>query len=120
MRKAKLFIQAAEICHQQGHYDSAASRCYYAVYRAAIAALQADGYLRRSWNHGTLQRMFNEKLIEEKEEYPDQFEMHLRTCYEQRVIADYREDSVDKKTSEELLSYASEFIEKVQEVLNSG
>lgn len=77
MRKAKLFIQAANICHQQKHYDSAASRCYYAVYRAAIAALQANGYLRKSWNHGTLQRMFNEKLIEEKKEYPDYFRTYL-------------------------------------------
>ncbi|MBC8233840.1 HEPN domain-containing protein [bacterium] len=120
MRKAKLFIRVAEICHQQGYYDSAASRCYYAVYRAAIAALQANGYLRRSWNHGTLQKMFNEKLVEEKREYPDCFEIYLRICYEQRVIADYRNDSVDEETSKEVLSYATEFVEKVQEVLDRG
>ncbi|MBI1922952.1 HEPN domain-containing protein [Candidatus Poribacteria bacterium] len=118
LRKAQLFIQAAELCHQAGYYDSAASRCYYAVYRASIAALQANGYLRPSWNHGTLQKLFSEKLIKETGEYPDRLANYLRKCYDWRVVADYRDDLVSQEDSETALSYAKEFVETVQEVLS--
>ncbi len=120
LRKAKLFIQAAETCHRAGYYDSAASRCYYAVYRAAIAALQANGYLRQSWNHGTLQRLFTQELIAEKGEYPEHFAEYLRICYDLRVDADYRDELVTEEESEDVLNYAREFVETVQEVLNRG
>ena len=117
LRKAQLFIQAAEICHQAGYYDSAVSRCYYAVYRAAIAALQANEYLRPSWNHGTLQRLFNQ-LITEKGEYPDRFAEYLRVCYDLRVDADYENELVTEEESKVALNYAQEFVKTVQEVLS--
>jgi len=119
LRKAQLFIQAAELCHQAGYYDSAASRYYYAVYRASIAALQANGYLRPSWNHGTLRRLFNQ-LITEKGEYPDRFAEYLRVCYDLRVDADYENELVTEEESQVALNYTKEFVEAVQEVLNRG
>ncbi len=120
LRKAQLFIQAAELCHQTGYYDSAASRCYYAVYRASIAALQANGYSRESWNHGTLQRLFTQKLISEKGEYPDRFAEYLKVCYDLRVDADYEDELVTEEESKLVLNCAKEFVEAIQEVLNRG
>jgi len=86
----------------------------------SIAALQANGYLRQSWNHGTLQRLFNQELIAEKGEYPNYFAKYLRKCYNLRVVADYQDELVTEEESEEALNYTREFAQAVEELLNRG
>jgi uncharacterized protein (UPF0332 family) len=47
--KAKEALKAAELCCENGLYNSCASRCYYAMFWAAIAALEWIGYPPQKW-----------------------------------------------------------------------
>ena len=82
MEKARRFLGAAQWCYENGFYDSCVSRCYYAVYRAAIAALEKEGFRRPSWNHGILVVKFRKELIDKRgtyaSEFQDVFERTLR------------------------------------------
>ena len=40
LQKARAFLQDAQLCADHGRYDSAVSRAYYAMFRAAIALLE--------------------------------------------------------------------------------
>ena len=120
LEKAKRFLGAAECCSERGFYDSCASRCYYAVYRAAIVALEDAGFGRPHWNHGTLKRMFDREWIEKREQFSMEHSNLLRACYDQRVIADYKDEHVAEETVERLIPQGLTFIEAVEEVISNG
>ena len=45
--RAQASLQAAELCLTAGLWDSAVSRAYYALFQAAISALESRGLRRR-------------------------------------------------------------------------
>jgi len=52
--KAKDNLNAAQMCFENGFYDSCANRAYYAVFHAAIAALADRGIKRDKIDHKSL------------------------------------------------------------------
>ena len=120
MEKAKRFVGAAKCCSERGFYDSCASRCYYAVYRAAIAALEDEGFGRPHWNHGTLKRVFDRELIGRRGRFSVEHSDILSNCYYQRVIADYKGEHIAEEIAERLIPQVLSFIEAVEEVISHG
>ena len=66
MQKARAFLQDAQLCSGHERYDSAASRAYYAMFRAALALMEQYGYLRPAWNHGRLKGALVRSMVEER------------------------------------------------------
>ena len=64
LTKAKQFLTDAEYLQADKRYDSAVSRCYYALYRYCIVYLEKQGNIRPAWNHGTLRKVIQEKNTE--------------------------------------------------------
>ena len=44
-------LRAAELCLDQGLLDSAVNRAYFALFQAAVWALESRGIRRREWTH---------------------------------------------------------------------
>ena len=51
LAKAQESLQAAENCLALGLMNSCASRCYYAMFQAAVVALATAGFHRDTWSH---------------------------------------------------------------------
>ena len=113
LKKARRFLGAAQCCYENGFYDSCVSRCYYAVYRAAIAALEKEGFRRPSWNHGILVVKFRKELIDKRGTYPSEFQDILREPYRRRVIADYKDAYVLGDLAEDSINRSACFVEEV-------
>lgn len=63
LQKARAFLQDAQLCVDHGRYDSAASRAYYAMFRAAIGLLEHYGDVRPGWNHGRLEQVLRRRMV---------------------------------------------------------
>ncbi|MBI4319830.1 MAG: HEPN domain-containing protein [Chloroflexi bacterium] len=85
--KARRYIDAAESLRQQRHFDSAASRLYYAMFYCASALLRARG-LTFSSHKGVLsafaRHFTGPKLL------PQEFHKWLREAFSARQISDYQ------------------------------
>jgi hypothetical protein len=64
LHKARAFLQDAQLCVDHGRYDSAVSRAYYAMFRAAIALLEHYGDVRPGWNHRRLSSQESRTVLE--------------------------------------------------------
>jgi uncharacterized protein (UPF0332 family) len=61
LAKAEGIYRAAELCLEAGLYDSCVSRAYYAMFGAAVAALDGAGYkAEKEWTHNGL---FSERIL---------------------------------------------------------
>ena len=49
--RAQASLRAVELCLAQGLLDSAVNRAYFALFQAAICALEHRGIRRREWTH---------------------------------------------------------------------
>jgi len=49
LERAQTSLRVAQLCLAQGLYDSAVSRAYFALFQAAICALESLGIRRREW-----------------------------------------------------------------------
>ena len=63
LEKAMESLQAAESCLALKLSNSCASRCYYAMFQAAVVALEAAGFHRDAWSHAALQATFTSEMI---------------------------------------------------------
>jgi hypothetical protein len=112
--KALASLAAGDLLLERGFTDDAASRYYYAMYRAAVHGLTREGRLPgqfRSgavdWDHsmvennaGLIRRSFEDRIL-----YRDMREM--------RVLADYRPGSVNV---DDLRTYRSDVAALVEEL----
>ena len=63
--RAQASLQAAEICLAHGLVDSAVNRAYFALFQAAICALERRGMRRREWTHKGVHSDFVHSFLEE-------------------------------------------------------
>jgi len=117
--KAESIYKAAERCFQAGLYDSCVSRSYYAMFWAAIAALERAGHrVGQEWSHGGLLNTFSKHLVHTRKLYPALYGRRLRESYKLRSMADYERVPLGQKKAKRALKWAHEFIRKVREVTN--
>jgi uncharacterized protein (UPF0332 family) len=115
--KALESLNAAELCFQQKMYNSTANRAYYAMFQAAIAALEQVGVraAKGSWGHDTLQAVFADQLIRQRKLYPRHFASFLPNGFQTRQLADYGNEMLSQRKARTILRWAREFVKQVEE-----
>ncbi|MDR7415274.1 MAG: HEPN domain-containing protein [Armatimonadota bacterium] len=113
--KAERFLQSAEHLFKVGDYDSCASRCYYAMFFMAEAALMLKG-LSASSHRGVI-GLFGKHFVQTGIFDPE-LGRALRRAYDVRLTGDYAVGiTVSREEAEDLLRAAHEFVVKVRAYL---
>jgi uncharacterized protein (UPF0332 family) len=116
LEKALESLRAAESYLALGLSTSCASRCYYAMFQAAVVALQAGGLRSDAWSHTALQATFTHEMIHRRKIYPRQLAEFLNRELFWRNIADYGDVEISLRRAKQLVAWAIVFVTKVQEV----
>lgn len=120
LQKARMNLQAAEVCYRENLFDPAVSRAYYSVFHAAIAALlRLSDYKmeRESWDHGDVQAEFNRRLVRRRKVFSADLGRIPSDLINYRHVADYRRVTVGKKIANRCLEKAQRFTSTVEGAL---
>ena len=122
IEKAHESLQAAELCFANGLHNSAASRAYYAMFQAAVVALEAAGILPdgKGWSHAGLQATFALELTRRRKLYPHSMAEMLTKGLEISSLADYARIHVSERRTAQMLRWANEFVRQVEEEVEDG
>lgn len=115
IEKARRSLEAAGDLHKGGHYDFAISRAYYAMFYMATALL-----LTRNLSfskHSAIISALNQHFVEQGI-LDQKYHRMFSKAFEARQIGDYGIlRDVSQKESREMLSYAKDFVEKIEELI---
>ncbi len=114
--KASESLQAAESCLTLKLFNSCASRGYYAMFQAAVVALEAAGFQRDVWGHASLQATFTNELIHRRKVYPRQLADYLNRALFWRNIADYSDTEISQRRAKQLVEWMKVFVTTIKEV----
>jgi len=116
LRKATRANLSAQLLLEAGDVDGACSRAYYAMFDAARAALlmvdEAASAGSYKTHAGVLGR-FSEQLVKTGR-VPVELGRTLRRAETARVLADYREASVDEPDAARIVEEARDFVMKIK------
>lgn len=113
--KAERFLKSAERLLALEDYDSCASRCYYAMFYLAEAALMTRGISPSS--HRAVITLFGKHLVQAGV-FPAELGRMLRKAYDVRLVGDYSVDvPVSRREAETLLQAARRFVDQVRTYL---
>ncbi len=110
LQKAKKFIDDAQLLLDNKRFDSAASRCYYALYRLGVYLLEKEGHIRPKWNHGRMQTLIDKKGIE-----INNIPLYdlLVDAYGLRIKADYDKEFVSEEECLQFVNKAQSLLKEV-------
>ncbi len=116
IQKAERFLRTAERTMSDGDFDSCASRCYYAMFFMAEAALLTRKLTASS--HKGVISLFGEHFV--KTGVLDKYlGRMLNDAYDKRLVGDYEVGlAVSKDEAEDLLEAARDFVGKVKDYLD--
>jgi uncharacterized protein (UPF0332 family) len=117
LARAQEFLQLAELALANELYNGCAVCCYAALFWAAIAALEHQGFTQREWSHGGLKQTFTHELIQRRHLYPKAFGTWLVDAYDLRTLAQYKPKDVGTKETRRLLHHTRAFVMTVEEVV---
>ncbi|MBO4121282.1 HEPN domain-containing protein [Cupriavidus gilardii] len=112
MAKADRARASARALLDLGDVDGACNRAYYAMFDAAKAALLASGAAVRAdigKTHSGLIKAFGDHLIKQGP-IPKEMGRLLKRAEEVRLVADYKNDSVELVDAEEIVRQAEVFV----------
>jgi uncharacterized protein (UPF0332 family) len=113
--KAERFLKSAEHLLALGDYDSCASRCYYAMFLMAEAALMVKGISASS--HRGVISLFGQHFIRTGI-FPAELGRALSRAYDVRLTGDYAVGlSVSREEAENLLESTRRFVTEVRAYL---
>jgi uncharacterized protein (UPF0332 family) len=107
-------LQAAELCLAEGLWDSAVSCAYYALFQAAICALERRGLRRREWTHKGVHSDFVQRFVRRRKLVPASFAGALPSVMQLRHIADYQQPGVSRRQAERAVRRAREVVTLLQ------
>lgn len=117
LSEAEESLAGAASEHNNGRYNNAANRAYYATFQAAVFALQAAGLSssgpHRTWSHGSVQAVFARELIAGRKLYPSGFRDVLSRNYLLRESADYGRDVVSETQAARALGRTRTFVQAI-------
>jgi uncharacterized protein (UPF0332 family) len=114
--KAGESVRTAESEFVNGRYNSCASRCYYACFQAAIAALLREGIRPAGqWSHAFVQAQFVGVLINRRKRYDPQLRRVLADNQILRDQADYRPALVSATQARRALDRTRLFVAAVRQ-----
>lgn len=123
LEKARSSYVGARACLDRQAFDSCISRCYYAVFQAAIAALiQLTDFrpVGGEWSHKTTQAEFNRRLVMRRKVFSGQVGRTLLTLIEWRHRADYAPTSAGRQIARASVALAEVFLSAIQEQLGGS
>jgi len=110
--KAEKHLKAAKLLKENGYYEDALSRAYYAVFSSSSAVLTLLGHSARS--HEGLRRMFGLYVINQGL-LPRKYGKILSNLYEKREAGDYEVPFMyEPEDVEESIKEAEDFITTVK------
>jgi uncharacterized protein (UPF0332 family) len=118
--KARESLAGAESEFVNERYNNMANRAYYAVFQAAVVALERAGIRPRGaeWSHAFVPAQFDGQLVNRRKLYPTELRGIVGRSYLLRQSADYdTEDVVSRTQAERALRNTRRF---VQAVLDRG
>lgn len=117
LAKATESLAVAEEAFAAGHFNSCASRSYYACFQAAIAALIHEGiWPRGDWTHVYVSSRFAGQLIDRRHLFTRELRDVLTRSFRIRVIADYSlPQHVTPRQAQRSVERARAFVGAVQE-----
>ncbi len=116
LEKALESLAGAESEFANERYNNTANRAYYAVFHAAIAALQGAGIrpVGGEWGHEFVPGQFDGLLINRRHIYPTELRGILSRNFGVRLDADYRENPVTQTEAGRSLRRSRTFVRAVQ------
>lgn len=115
LAKAQESLKVARLAMAADCYNECASRAYYAVLRAAVAALLAasqplpPGKRMHEW----AQAAFPRECVSRRKLYPAHLSRYIADLRDLREMADYSLREVSRKHAERALRKATEFVDLV-------
>jgi uncharacterized protein (UPF0332 family) len=119
-RKGKENLEIAGLALQSRKYNVCASRSYYAVFLASIAALiKLTGFRAtdNEWQHGQVQAELNRQLIMRKKLLPSELGRIPMDLIELRHLADYKPQSVTAREAKRAYDRAHRFLAAIKKAL---
>ena len=115
IEKAHESLRAAELCFGEKLYNSTANRAYYAMFQAAVVALETIGFRPKGkeWSHEGVQATFAMELTHRRKLYSSSLVVDLLDILSIRNQADYKERNVSKEDARDALNAARHFVEAV-------
>jgi uncharacterized protein (UPF0332 family) len=118
LQKAKESLRAAEVLWANGLYDFAASRAYYSMFYAAEAVLLTKNLSFST--HKAVIATFGSEFIKSGK-LSASLHRNLRNAFRLRHTGDYGAvGAITADESQTLIKQAKEFINKIEEYLNTG
>ena len=111
LERAQASLRAAQLCLAQGLFDSAVSRAYFALFQAAICALESLGIRRREWTHRGVHSDFAQLFVRRRKLVPLSFASALPTVMQLRHMGDYQQPGVSQRQAERAVRLAREFLD---------
>jgi uncharacterized protein (UPF0332 family) len=110
--KAGEALKVAEWAYQNGCYNEAVSRSYFAALRAALALLEAIGFRATETKriHFWVQSTFARECIHRRKLVPAHLAVVLSDLSELRVRADYLPEPISQTVARRALRQAQEFL----------
>ena len=118
LQKARAFLQDAQLCVDHGRYDSAASRAYYAMFRAAIGLLEYYGDIRPGWNHGRLEQVLRRRMVSGRSLLRSGDVDELKGVYALRITADYDDRPITAQEAQFCVANAPRFITQIERIIS--
>jgi uncharacterized protein (UPF0332 family) len=120
LERAQASLRAAELCLAQGLLDSAVNWAYFAMFQAAVAALEHRGIRRREWTHKGVHSDFVQLFVRRRKLVPASFAGALPSVMQLRHIADYQQPGVSQPQAERAVRRAREFATLLQREVFNG
>ena len=110
--KARESMAGARIEFEGGRYNNSANRSYYAVFQAAIHALQMAGFqaLHGEWGHDFVQAQFNGQLIHRRHYFSSDLRSVLLDNHRLRTRGDYEVRPVTQVLASRALQRTERFV----------
>lgn len=118
--KAQENLEMALLAYQRKMPNACASRAYYSVFLASIAALIALTDLRTTdneWDHGQVQAELNRRLIMRRKVLPAELGRTPMDLMELRHLADYKPQSVSAIEAKRACDRAKKFLSSIERAL---
>lgn len=121
--KAQENLEMALLAYQRKKHNVCASRAYYSVFLASIAALIGLTDLRakdNEWDHGQVQAELNRRLIMRRKVLPGEIGRTPMDLIEVRHVADYKPDAVSANEAKRACDRADRFLVSIASALEKN
>ena len=121
LTKARNSLRTAQNAYEQGDFDSCASRAYFAVFQAEIAALiKLTEFRQEQWRHDRVQAEFNRRLIHARKLFPASLRSIHYDLVGIRHTADYSGQMISARAADQCLRRAAELLTNIARVLEES